>query len=220
MTDSEFNEFWYPDFVAAFPSVTAWLGRQPNKGLATITKWRAVLRRTELPDALTATEKLLEDGIGQWDKFDSVPSMIRQRANAAATARKVVERGASMVATSKGAKCNQCGDSGIVFIWTDYDIQTCRKLGHLPKARMHHPAGVACSAPGCENGARRHRVEDKKKGVRGVPKFDGRFHCLYETVSPDNCGIDEQNKQLEAWCHTVQEWQPVESYDDVTERRE
>jgi hypothetical protein len=213
MTDADFNEYWYPDFVAAFPSVTKWLGNLDDAG-RTVAKWQASFRSTTLTDAMTATTKLLEEGLGQYGRFDDVPSRIRELAAAAANARRFAERGTTMKPNSDGYKCDDCKDSGWIDIWAQQDIDYCRKHGNLPRARMNQSVSVACHR--CEDGERRYRKKDKEKGIRGMPRFDGRIHCLYETVDPSKCKTEDQIVQFVAFCGTVQDWVPVESYEDVT----
>jgi hypothetical protein len=202
MNDAEFKK-WRRYFASAFSVKYAKIVGQEDQGEGTLRIWRKALRKCSLADSLGAIDSLVQD-TPDFFGIDDVPSAVIGLADKAASARRVVERASSMTSTSDGYQCDDCCDSGTIDVWVQGDIDYCRKHG-APREVSRHPAIVAC--PSCKAGKRKYKPASgpgEPPNRWPMPYFDKRVHCLYGDKA-----------QLEAWCRKVQEWAPVQSYDDT-----
>ena len=104
-------------------------------------------------------------------------------------------------------RCKTCNDAGVIDCWADVDVKQLRADPNTPKGKMHHPTIRAC------NRCKRGRI----RGGHGLPYFDGRIHCQVTShdLDADHSSEGELHR-LATFATTEQEWQPVESYEDVT----
>lgn len=199
MTWDEFRKQWYPEHVACFTGIPAWMSKleQSNDGPASrdvMKGWYKALRDVDLDAAIAASHKMHAGEIEEPKGFDRHPAAIRKacglsRSKIEAAKPRYDENGNRLY------KCLTCFDDGLVFCWHPASVAQIAKKGFEPH-KFYYTCVLPCT---CKSG------DAKMKGLSDCPRFDPRRAM---PIGVGGTTSESEQKKLLNWLSTREPIKP------------
>jgi len=182
MTWDEFRNDWYPEHVACFTGIPAWMAKleKASDGPATrdvMKRWYGVLRDVELDDAKRASHRMHAGEFDEPKGFDRHPAAIRKacgvsRRNAEANKPRYDADG------NRTYACLLCLDDGLVRCWHPATVADAAKTGSVPFPAYSCVLRCTCNAG------------DQQPQIGQSPRFDSK-----QALPFSGCVSDRKEQQ-------------------------